>query len=253
MQINLFEIIAQIINFLILLLILSKVLYKPVLKAMRERQEKINEDLNKADKRMEEANEIISLHRNKLIEIRANENEIMEMAKKSAIEEKEKLVESYRIQAEEKRKNYFNLVDDEKQQFELEVRKTLGENAVKIAENILKIMNKDDISDNIFDVFIGKVSSLESDLSEKYLQEEIPSPDKKIMLISAEELTADRKIILEEELKRQFGIKYSIDYTTDSNLILGYELRFTSFTLHTNIERYLNEAEDNLLKVLKSK
>lgn len=253
MQINIFEIIAQIINFLVLLFILSKLLYKPVLKTMKERQEKINEELSKADKKMEEASSIISLYENKLREIGDTENELMDIAKKNAVEEKEKLMEGFKAKAEELMEIYYDRIEDEKSQFEFEIRKSLGENSVKIAENILKIFNYDSVHDNMFNVFMGKLASLKNDLNEKYQQEKSPGFDENVVIRSAYEISDENKTMIEAELKRQFNADYKISYITDQRMILGYELRFSSFSLHTNIDRYLEEAQDNLMRIIESK
>ena len=51
MQINWFTVIAQIVNFLILVWLLKRFLYKPILKAIDERERKIESQLKDADDR----------------------------------------------------------------------------------------------------------------------------------------------------------------------------------------------------------
>jgi len=63
MNINWFEIIAQIVNFFILLFILKKLFYKPVIKAMKDREERIDNIREEATKKREEADELIQQYK----------------------------------------------------------------------------------------------------------------------------------------------------------------------------------------------
>ncbi len=55
MKINWFTLIAQVINFIILMWLLKRYLYKPILKAIDERENKIKAQLNDAEARKAEA------------------------------------------------------------------------------------------------------------------------------------------------------------------------------------------------------
>ena len=55
MQINWFTVIAQIINFLILVWLMKKYLYKPILQAIDEREKKIATELADAKSKVAEA------------------------------------------------------------------------------------------------------------------------------------------------------------------------------------------------------
>ena len=84
MNINWFEIVAQIFNFVILLLLLQKFFYKPVLNAMEKRQERIAKALNEADQKMADADSIRTEYEEKMAAIKNTEREILEQAKKDA-------------------------------------------------------------------------------------------------------------------------------------------------------------------------
>ena len=70
MQIEWFEIIAMIINFFLTLFILQKLLYKPVVKAMDERQERIQKAQIEAEAKMEDAKKLISDYDKKIADIK---------------------------------------------------------------------------------------------------------------------------------------------------------------------------------------
>lgn len=249
MQINWFEIVAQIINFVVLLLILQKLFYKPIIKAMEERQARIKEDLDKADIRMQEADSLIATYENKLAEIEENEKGMLEQAKKEALLTKETLLKGYRNQADEKRMAYLNEMEKEKEGLSAELKKSLGTNAVKIASNILTMINNEDIRERLFDSFIGKIHSL----SPEYLQEVVSSAEEDLILISSEAIPEEKRRILENALKEKIGSYRTITYKVDESLVFGYELKFETFTLAMNIKKYLEESEKNIMEKLKQK
>ena len=69
MKINWFTVIAQVINFLMLVWLLKKFLYKPILDAVNEREKKITDQLKDADdkKLLLKKNRMISKRRTKIL------------------------------------------------------------------------------------------------------------------------------------------------------------------------------------------
>lgn len=82
MQINWFEITAQVINFFIILFILQKFFYGPVMDVMEKRQKKIQESLMKADRKMEEAKKLITEYNEKIANIDKERGNILGNARR---------------------------------------------------------------------------------------------------------------------------------------------------------------------------
>src|SRR5665648_591135 len=106
MQISWFEIVAQIINFFIILFILQKLLYKPVIKAMDERQVRIQKSQKEADEKMDNAKELISEYNHKMAEVEDEKSSIINQARIEAKERKDSLLEDYKKEADRKRDSY---------------------------------------------------------------------------------------------------------------------------------------------------
>ena len=58
MNIDIFTFLAQIINFLVFLFILNKLVYKPIMKAMKERNNQIKTTIDDADNKLKEAEDL---------------------------------------------------------------------------------------------------------------------------------------------------------------------------------------------------
>lgn len=249
MEINWFEIVAQIINFAILLIILKKLLYKPVMKVMKNREDAIAESLNHADQKIHEAQALIESYEQKLTEIQGEEETILKTARQEALQIKESLIESYRNEAEEKRIAFLNDLKGEKEQFVEALRQSLGENAVKLAGHVLTSISEEEIEKMMFDTFIEDIKNLNSiEDSGKTGGEQEKSHGGLLTLRSAKELSEDDKRRLEKTVNiSDFS---GINYKVDQSLVIGYELKFETFTISSNIKKYLEESEKNVLKIL---
>jgi alternate F1F0 ATPase F0 subunit B len=245
MNISWFEIVAQIINFFIILFILQKLLYKPVLKAMSKRQERISKAQNEADEKMKEANKLIDEYDKKIEDIQNEKRNILDDARKQAQEKRESLLEDYKKEAEKKRNVYLKEIEDEKENFEKNLRKKLGNSAVKIASHIFDTISSKELEKEIFDTFIFNLKELNSNTPNQDI-----SKEETIEIHSFKELSQDEKETIENALKEQIKEIKNINYETDSSLVLGYELNLETYTLHTNIKNYLNIVQKDIIENL---
>ena len=153
--INLPGLITQIISFLILLFVLSKLLYKPVIKMLDERAERIKTSLSAAEKANEDAALSAEKIEKELISARQEGQKIIDQAKKlseefkdkeksKALEEIESLIEKSksdleketRVAINELRKNFSTLVLEAAEKV---VDKEIDENThTKLIEKVLK-------------------------------------------------------------------------------------------------------------------
>lgn len=249
MQINWFEIIAQMINFFVLLFILQKLLYKPVIKSMKERQQRITDSQNEADQKIQEANHLIATYQQKMLEWETSKENLMATASREALENKEALIQLYRDEAAQQRSDYLSVVAEEQQHFLHELRMVLGNSAVTIAGQILSTISTENLDEQIFAAFIKKLQALDQAM----LQSELKSTEDKIVLISASPLSLVQQRQVEKVLKEKLARFDGIVYEVDQKLIQGFELNLRSLSVHTNMKHYLEEAEVNIENFLAMK
>lgn len=130
---------AQVINFLIVLLLLKKFLYKPVLDTLRKRQIVIKEGLKHADDARIKLEKVIIEEKNILRQAQLQSKKIIEDAKEDAIEITKRMNEEARKQTEK-------LLNDTKEQVAKESKdaeRKLALNVSGLAITILKKTMKD--------------------------------------------------------------------------------------------------------------
>ncbi len=248
MQINWFEIVAQIINFFILLFILQKLLYKPVINVMEERQKRIQKSQIEADEKMGKAEGLIDEYEEKIADIEQEKREILDDARKAAQAKKQSLLKDYREEAENKRRAYLKEIEDEKESFIKSLRKNLGESSVKIASRILDTISSRELEDEVFITFVENLKSLKENIPDASVLKD----EKHLNLYSSKELSKEKKQIIENTLKSQLGNLKEINYELDDELILGYELSLETYTIHTNIKNYLEIIEKDIIENLET-
>ncbi len=141
--INLKILIAQFINFSIFFFVLYKFAYKPMLKFLDDRKQKIEQGLNNAEK----AN-------NKLMELEEKEKEIVTQANLEGQKQAKKLLAQAQIDAEEKKAQMIektkteiqSIVKKEKENIELEKNKAIQDikkqTADLVAMSLKKVLNE---------------------------------------------------------------------------------------------------------------
>lgn len=95
---------AQILNFLILVGILRLVAYKPVVRILKERADKIQESLDKADSDAKEADRLLAEYKAKITEANLKADEIIRNAEKRAAEYREAQEAEVKRQIEDRKK-----------------------------------------------------------------------------------------------------------------------------------------------------
>ncbi|MBF7096981.1 F0F1 ATP synthase subunit delta [Alkalibacter mobilis] len=249
MEINLFEVIAQIINFFILLVMLQKVFYKPINDVMEKRQDKIDELIEDSRSKMSHANKLIEEYEQKLDKLESEEKNAIKEARQKAEKIKDDLLEDYKSEADRRRMEYFKEIEDDKRKLSKEIQTVLGQNSVKIARRILTYVTDEALEEKYFTAFVEKIKKIDK-IDAEY---EISLDEEYFEVISATELSTEKKDILKSALKSKFNEFKSIDYTVDESMIIGYELRLESYAVNSSLKKYLDQIELNILKTIEAK
>ena len=129
--------IAQILNFLVLLAILAKFAYKPLLKAMDDRRNRIINDLDSAEQTRLDAEALKEQYAEQLAGARQEATEIVNKANQIAQNLHDELVEQARVEQEALMANAKERIEQEKQQALLDIRSEVIKLSTLIAGKIV--------------------------------------------------------------------------------------------------------------------
>lgn len=135
--------IAQIINFLILLFVLYRFAYKPILSLMHKREKKIEDSLKNADKIQKELVDLEEKKAKEIQEARIKSQAIIDQASKSGDKLKEELKAEAKKESEEIVKKAKEEIEIAKNKMVSDAKKEVAEMVVSVSEKIIK-KNLDD-------------------------------------------------------------------------------------------------------------
>ncbi len=247
MQINWFEVFAQILNFFILLFLLNKFLFKPVMAAMEKREEEIAKTIQNAESKFSEADNLVRDYEKKLSEIKNQEEIILTQAKKDAEEKRDLLLNQYKEEVKLRKQNFENEFNNEKADFIREFRKFLAGYTMKISKKVLEPLSSTKLEDK---VFVGLLKTIEN-TDPNILNEEKKTDKGNIIVESSGDITSSQKEELEKSILNIINAdktNHFIEFKKNPELIYGYKIIFNTFTINENLNFYLKDLEEEVIK-----
>lgn len=133
------------ITFLLVLAVLGASTWKIILKGLNARADKIQEDLEEAEKTRENAKKSLAAYREQIDNAKAEASSIIENARVEANRIRDKIINNAREEAEVNKNKIMAEIDRSKEDAMNSIKKQALDIAVVMAETILKRnINKDD-------------------------------------------------------------------------------------------------------------
>jgi len=133
-----FTMILQWINFGILLFFLSKVLYKPLMNVLDKRRAMVEGEINEAKKKHEEAQEVLREYQQRLDDLRLEGRKIIEDARRQAVLEKDRILDSASAEAKLIIENARLEIESHAQQASDEIKKQVADLVIDCASKVVE-------------------------------------------------------------------------------------------------------------------
>jgi F-type H+-transporting ATPase subunit b len=153
-------ILFQIVNFLVLLAVLSWFFYRPVRKAIEEREREINTRVEQARQREREAEEELQNLNAERERAREEADAILNAARVSAAEERTELIERSHLEADRLRQEALERIQSEEQSMETQLAVELRRTAVSVAGDLIRTAAGPLVHEALVDQFLTSVSIL---------------------------------------------------------------------------------------------
>lgn len=252
MLIDWFTVIAQIVNFLILVWFLKRFLYKPILNAIDEREHQITTQINEAAERNTEAEkEKVLFHlKNEVFE--KERETLRNEALNEILAEKQTLLDSVNREVDLLRaKRQESLLEEEHSLQQEIVQKTQAE-VFAMTRKVLEDLASVSLEEQMATVFLRQIKSLPSDEMDKLIRSFRSSP-KPVILRSAFELPQIQQREIQGVVSETFGMDASVQFETSQDLIGGIELVTNGYKVAWSIADTLSTAGKHASKVLRDK
>jgi F-type H+-transporting ATPase subunit b len=244
-----FTIIAQIVNFLILVALLKHFLYGRVIKAMDERERKIASRLEDAEKKQEEAENEAASHRKKNQELEERRKEFLSKAREEAEKERKELIQNAREEIDQLQARWREAVRQEKDSFLRELRQRVNEQVCHIARRAMKDLADADLEGKIVNTFTERLKNL-GEKEQKTITASIGNGGHPITIMSAFEIASNDRQKITKALRNTIKEDIEVEYQTSPDMILGVELRSHGQKLAWSLDDYLESLEASIGQIL---
>ncbi|MDR3289950.1 MAG: hypothetical protein LBT02_01555 [Rickettsiales bacterium] len=222
-MLDLYTIIAQIINFLIFLFLLNKFLFKPVLGALEKRRADIKKQIEDNEEKNKEAERLEGEYYDKLKEINIERDKILHDAKEDIKKYKEEEILKMQNEANLQQEKLDKLMKEKKESFLKNFEQDFGKLFLEYGNAILKAMANANLQEQIVNVFVDKINKMDEIEFKKINNEDT------LEIISSDAIENHKTI--EDALKNKGFTHKKLMYRIDESLILGFEIKANGYVL----------------------
>ena len=259
MKINWFTVIAEVINFLILVWLLRRFLYKPVLKAIDEREKKIASQLNDAKAKETKAKKEQDEFAKKNEAFDKEKKELMDKAIAETNEERQKLLEAARNEATALRSKLDKSLKEMQENLNRDIAQKTQQEVFAIARKALTDLASLGLEEQSVNIFIKRLNDLKKEEKQQFIEafksgSNLPAGRQgPILLQSAFDLPEKQQVEIKSAVNEVLGAKTQFQFKTAPEVISGIELTSNGYKLAWSISEYLNSLQKNILETLNNK
>ncbi len=245
MEINWLTIVAQVVNFLILVWLLKRFLYGPIIGAMDAREAQIGARMKDADERSDAAKASTIEYQQRLHELDERREEMLTLATSEATAERERLLTQAREDVSQTESRWHRALADEQEAFLRELRRRAGEQLCRVARQALAELADAELEGQVTETFIRRLEQMPATDREE-LAEAMRGTDGEAVVSSAFELPTESRRALVDAVTQVFDASPQVDFTVTPEVMCGIELRAGGRKIAWSMDSYLGTIEDEL-------
>ena len=259
MKINWFTVIAQVINFLILVWLLRRFLYKPVLNAIDEREKKIASQLKDAEAKETKAKKEQTEFARKNETFDKEKKELMDKAIVETNKERQKLLEAARNESTALRSKLDKSLKDMQENLNRDISQKTLQEVFAIARKALADLASLSLEEQSANIFIKRINDLKKEEKKQFVEafkkgSNLPAGRQGSILVqSAFDLPEKQQAEIKSAVNEVLGTKTQFQFKTAPEIISGIELTSNGYKLAWSISEYLNSLQKNISEMLNDK
>jgi F-type H+-transporting ATPase subunit b len=241
-----FTVVAQIVNFLVLVALLKRFLWSRLTHAIDERATHVAGELAAAEEKSKEAQKLEQEFRLRATEQERSRDQVLADARKEADEQRAKLVQEAResvLEIERKWRDQLNL---EETALFAELRKRTANEFLAAIRRALVDLSSSDLQQSAIHAFLEKLQSAK--ITEL---RSLAGPEQ--IVRSATDLSAETQQQIDKALQQRLGVPLTLKFETDPSLSWGIELLGNGHKIGWTPDSYLDSFEEKLKAFLEQR
>ncbi|WP_223650564.1 F0F1 ATP synthase subunit delta [Hymenobacter psoromatis] len=242
MKINWFTVIAQLLNFALLVWLMRRFLYAPILAAMDQREKKISAQLKAAKTQKDEAKTAHDELTQKTAAFDAQKQALLTTATNDAEAQRQKLLAAGRQEADDQRAKQQKALQESQATQQADLARQTRQTVFAVAKKALADLASASLEAQAVDVFVQRLHEL-SDDDKKPLVAAFQANKKPMQVQSASALTPKQQATIKTTLVALLGAAPDLEFTANPALISGISLSANGFRLAWDVADYLVALE----------
>ncbi|QDU65258.1 F0F1 ATP synthase subunit delta [Engelhardtia mirabilis] len=238
MLIDWFTVVAQAVNFALLVWLMKRFLYKPILNAIAKRDARVAAVLADADTKRDEAGREREEFDRKNAEFDRERDARSAKVREAASAEGERLLAEARAKADALSVRRQAARRSEARSLHQALARQAQQEVFAIARKALADLATTSLEERICEVFIGRLRELEGEAKDE-LAKALASDEAPALVRSVAELSSDQRASIQKALDVTFSMEVPLRFETSPDLVSGIELSANGCKLGWSIAEYL--------------
>lgn len=248
MLIDWYTVIAQVLNFLLLVWLLKRFLYQPVLKAISQRDKLVAGMAAEAEKSQQEARKTRDHYQELEQSLTARKGELLQAVRREADREKEALLGAARQEYQTLKARLKASLVSEQQALEETIFHRTEEAVFSLLRKLLEDLADTRLDEGINRVLLNRLTHLDPGDRETILRT-LDTEGSFLLLRSARDLESSDRNLWGQGLKSVLGREVLLHFETDPSLIGGMELRAGGYKLNWSMSQALEQLKQIMNRI----
>jgi F-type H+-transporting ATPase subunit b len=252
MLIDWFTVVAQTINFLILVWLLKRFLYQPILDAIDAREQRIAQVLADAEVKKGEARQERDEFERRNREFAEQREALFRQMQDEVQVARQKLLDDARAAADSLSAKRQEALQREQQSFGEEIRRRTQDHVCSITRKTLKDLADTSLEERITSVFMRRIRELNGDAALE-LGKALTTSSNPARVRSAFELSAEQQSGIQQTLREKFATDIPVRFETGPDLVGGIELTASGRQVAWSIDDYLKSLAKSIAELTEAR
>lgn len=247
MQIDWITVVAQLLNFAVLVALLRRFLYGPILNTIDRREQAIAARVDAAEQtqaRADAASAGLVAERSAL---EASRNDLLDEARREASALRSQLLEEGRQEIAETRERWRAELRREEESFLLQLRQEMAQQVARLGRRIVRDLAGSELEAAMVDSFLRQLDGME----EATLRPIRPETGEQVATVHLSfEADAEVRDRIARVVRRRFGERLEVRFQRAADLLCGIALHINGRKLAWSVDQYLAEVEESVVNLL---
>ncbi|MCK6512695.1 F0F1 ATP synthase subunit delta [Myxococcota bacterium] len=239
MSIDWFTVSAQIVNFLILMALLKRFLYAPLLAAMDKREQTVAQRWEEAERLQQQAQIALEDNQKQQRLLRETQESALLRIREEAEAQKQQMLQTIRDDLQQRKDRWLRSIEQEKQDFLLDLQQRVGEETLAIATHALRDLAHAEIEQAITSAFLQKLTTLDP-ATQAALKRALHESTEALTVHTRFPLSDAQQQAILTQIEQIADAPVRVEFAQDPALLGGISLKVPPYEIAWNLREYLD-------------